>query len=82
MRTRNHHCRSVVFREGWEHVARVGRIVPLVFAFLVGTAAQERDAPLHEGATTVAEAGRCRSEDRWHMEAPAEGWGLGVGDSS
>jgi hypothetical protein len=122
MRTRNHHCRSVVFREGWEQVARVGRIVPVLFAFLIGTTAQadpiqdaeiaEADAchfsgvcnngqrrsapavpsydpcfiaqnamrPLHEGATTAAEAGGRRPEDCWHVKASTEGWGLGVGD--
>jgi hypothetical protein len=55
MRTRNHQCRSVVFREDWGQVARVGRIVPLVFAFLIGTAA--RADPIQDAE--IAEADAC-----------------------
>jgi hypothetical protein len=56
MLTRNHHCWSVVFREARDQVAAVGRLAPILFAFLVGTVAQAD--PIQDAQIAIADA--CR----------------------
>ena len=57
MRTRNHNCRSVVFRETRDKHA-TGLSAPVLFALLIGTAAQAdpiQDAEIAQEANTVAQ---------------------------
>jgi hypothetical protein len=58
MRTCNHRCRSVVFRDARDKAATLSPIAPIVFAFLIGTAAHADDLnPIQN--TEIAEADAC-----------------------
>jgi hypothetical protein len=57
MRTYNHNRRSVGFREVRDKAATLGRIAPIVFAFLIGTAAHAD--PVQDA--NIAEAENCNN---------------------
>ena len=57
MRTCNHNRRSVGFRKVRDKAATLGRIAPIVFAFLIGTAAHAD--PIQDA--NIAEAENCKN---------------------
>jgi hypothetical protein len=58
MRTCNHNHRSVAFRDARDKAAALSRIAPIVFAFLIGTAANADDVNSIQNAE-IAEADAC-----------------------
>jgi hypothetical protein len=58
MRTCNHNCPSVGFRDARDKAATLNRIAPIVFAFLIGTAANA-DNPIQDAE--IAEAENCHN---------------------
>lgn len=58
MRTCNHNCRSVGFRDARDKAATLSRIAPIVFAFLIGTAAHAQNAIQD---AEIAEAENCQN---------------------